>query len=66
MDSSTFKFVYTIKDHICTEEYPSEVVISVELGEDATINHLVNAFKMFLKGCEFSEECIERIYYNED
>jgi len=60
----TMKYSYTIKDGV--DIYANGTTISVELDEDATLDEAVAAFKMFLKGCEYSHEKVESLDFWQD
>ncbi len=57
---SKIKFVYELEDGL--GEYPNDVNFTLEFNGEASLNQVVGAFKMFLKGIEFSDKLVEGIY----
>lgn len=56
---------FTYESELIDEEYPPRLVVNVECSGDSTLKQVVQAFRMFLKACEYNEELIEKIDYED-
>jgi len=55
---SKLQFMYELGDN-AGGEYPEDCKLTLEFSGDATLDQVFTAFRMFLKGVEYSETLIE-------
>jgi hypothetical protein len=55
------KIIFRSENETGDDIYAPTLIISVELDGDSSLDQMIQAFKMFLKACEFGEDKVENI-----